>query len=262
MKSKHSLVKVFTLLVVTFLSAKIKAQDSILRADGTFAFGKVVSIGNNAISYKKSGMEDGPTYTEDLRNIAYVRYKNGEKEVYEDLAKTATRTDVTKIDNTRISSPTQGNPAIPGTSLPEVKTPQNPMLANGPVSPQYRIEHLDKKFKVNGEKVSQNAVDKLLKKSSNPTVVAMAKTAKLTKTFQKITKISAYPSTIAGGFSSIATFSRMYEQIQDSGASFNSCKDFGLSFLGTMALPITSKILKNRRDKLYDKAIDLYNVTN
>jgi hypothetical protein len=93
-------------------------------------------------------------------------------------------------------------------------------------------------------------------------VVTLAKSAKVMKGFQKAMKIVSFPSTIGGGVASISTFSRMYKQIEDNGASFNSCKDFGLSFLGTLTGPLTSKLLKKRTGKMYDKAIDLYNFRN
>lgn len=264
MKTKSTLLLFVVLFTITLIEFDLKAQDSIVRINGDFVYGKVSEVGTNAISYKKSGMEDGPVYTEELKNIAYIRYKNGQKEWYGKLNIPAKTTATTPINtnNTKLPGALAGSTTQPEIKTPETTMPENPMLKNGPVSNQYRIEYLDKKFKVNGEKMSSNAVDKLLSRSTNPQVVAFAKSAKLLKTFTKVSKITSYPSTIGGGVASIATFSRMYEQIQDGGASFASCKDFGLSFLGTMALPITSKFLKNRRDKLYDKAIDLYNIAN
>jgi hypothetical protein len=102
----------------------------------------------------------------------------------------------------------------------------------------------------------------LLAKSTNPKVQAIAQTAKLTKVFQKVVKLTSIPTTIGGGVTSIVTFTNVYKQIKDGGASVNSYVNAGLSFLGTLSLPIASRLLKNQRDKIYDRAIDLYNITN
>jgi hypothetical protein len=296
MKTKYSSFGAALFLVVTSASF-MHAQDTIQKVNGEFILGKVLEVGTSTVSYKKKGFEDGPTYSEELKTVANIRYKGVRRDDYKkaklvssttygiatataDAGKTPVPVDeklppMLSGSSTGPENGSQGgnngssktgsnngtNTSGP-TNPQNTNTQNNTTLANGPVSNQYRIEHLDKKFMVNGQKVSSKAVDKLLAGSSNPAVVTMAKSAKLMKNFQKAMKIVSIPSTISGGIASVSTFSRMYNQIQENGASFNSCKDFGLSFLGTLTGPITSKLMKKKRDKLYDKAIDLYNFRN
>ena len=280
MKTKRQILLTTVLFLASALCSSLFAQDTIQKVDGEVIYGKVIEVGTKSVSYKKTGAEDGPSYAIELKMIANIKYKNGTKEEYKKSKLVSTTTSATS--NSPKTAPSsvpseQKLPSVFGTETTTASTSStttdkdqsttkkaddNNPLKNGPVSNQYRIDHLDKKYLINNQKVSSKAVDKLLAKSTNPAVVAMAKTAKITKTFQKITKLTSYPSTIAGGIASIATFSNVYNQIQKGGASTQSYVNAGLSFLGTLTLPITSKILKSRRDKLYDKAIDLYNISN
>ncbi|MCE3259218.1 MAG: hypothetical protein K0S12_859, partial [Bacteroidetes bacterium] len=45
-------------------------------------------------------------------------------------------------------------------------------------------------------------------------------------------------------------------------ASSKTFLNMGLSLVGTLTFPVTSYFLKKKSDKMYDKIIDMYNVTN
>ncbi|MFL5766193.1 MAG: hypothetical protein ACJ77K_19780 [Bacteroidia bacterium] len=289
MKAPKVIVSVFVSFGLSAIYSSAFAQDTIQKLNGEYIFCKVLEIGTNSVSYKKKGFEDGPTYNEELKTVANIRYK-GHRDDYKKskvISTTTTNTASTTVSSNIPANPDQKLPPVlagsetnapkeagknpsgnngsnsQGPTTPSnTGTSQNPALQNGPVSNQYKIDHFDKKYLINGQKVSPKAVDKLLAQSSNPLVVTMAKSAKIMKKTQKAMKIISFPSTIAGGIASISSFSSMYDQINANGASFNSIKDFGLSFLGTLTGPITSKLLKKKTNKMYDKTIDLYNMQN
>lgn len=121
---------------------------------------------------------------------------------------------------------------------------------------------MNNKYTVNGQRVKRKDVDRLLAKSKNPGVQIAHKTAKTTRIVQKVIGLTSIGSTTTGGIMTVSTVFACFKEAQNGSVSAGSYVNAGLSFLGTLTLPITSKILKNRRDKLYDKTIDLYNVTN
>ena len=125
-----------------------------------------------------------------------------------------------------------------------------------------KIEFLNNKYTVNGQRVKRKDVDRLLAKSKNPGVQIAHKTAKTTRIVQKVIGLTSIGSTTTGGIMTVSTVFTCFKEAQNGSVSTGSYVNAGLSFLGTLTLPITSKILKNRRDKLYDKTIDLYNATN
>jgi hypothetical protein len=139
--------------------------------------------------------------------------------------------------------------------------PAIPAVPN-PAAPLNKIDHNGKKYTINGQKAGTHAVDKMLGSSRNPAVLTAYHTAKATKVIGKIVSITSYPSTAAGATASVVTFNTVYKEMKSGTATTSSYVNAGLSFLGTMALPITSKILKKKKAKLYDKVIDMYNVTN
>jgi hypothetical protein len=292
MKTQKPVIRFFFLFCL-ISNLKSFSQDTIQKVNGEYVFCKVMEIGTKTVSYKKQGMEDGPSFTEELKMVANIRYKSGHRDDYKhgkieppklNLPRnTAMKPSEEKLPSVLAGSQTSpgsnpadsgssdnpGNPGnanksgsqMPGNSSVPGST-ENTALKNGPLSNQYRIDHFDNKYLINNQKVSSKAVDKLLASSSNPMVVTMAKSAKILKKTQKAMKIVSFPSTIAGGFASIGTFTSMYNEIQKGPVSFNSCKDFGLSFLGTLTGPITSKLLKKKTGKMYDKTIALYNMQN
>jgi hypothetical protein len=227
---------------------RLKAQsDTILKTDGTRIACKVLEVGVNGVSYKRADMMDGPLFVAGKEEITYLRLSNGDKQVF------------TKKPSQPVNNGMDKNP---NSDITFNKPTENPKSKKdlGPISDEYKIIYDGKKYYVNGRRIGSRDADRLLSRSTNPAVKIPLKTAKLTKTFQKIMKITAYPSTISGGMASISTFRTVYIEAQNGGALMSSWVNAGLSFIGTMAFPVTAKILKKRQVKLYDKTIDLYNL--
>lgn len=231
-------------------------QDSIAKVGGDVIPVRIIEIGTNAISYTRTDFSSTSTLVIDKKDVRYIRLKNGEKEVFMQTVPVLPSASVPVGSTTTV--PVTGNG---DNNLRTVDNAGNAMK-QGPVSNQYRIDHLNNRYTVNGQKASAKDVDRLLVKSTNPAVRATAKTAKTIKIVQKITKFTSIATTTGGGITSVATISQFITAYQTHQLSAKYYVNAGTSLVGTMAFPITSKILKNRRDKLYDKAIDLYNMQN
>jgi hypothetical protein len=238
-----------------------KAQDTIVKITGEKVPAKVTEVGINDITYKRTGMEDGPSFIELKSNIAYVRFRDGQKQVY--ATPTASKEQL-------INQTTQQKTALDGAytkvtldtaSLKKPLTQQSNPYANN-ASVHNHIDLMNRRYTINGQKAGSRDVDRLLSKSKNPAVQLGFRTAKTTKTIQKIIGITSIPGTVAGGITSISTFATCFSEARHGSIQTGSYINAGISFLSTLTLPITSKILKNRRDKLYDKVIDIYNETN
>ncbi|MGZ3932032.1 MAG: hypothetical protein ACXVP0_11865 [Bacteroidia bacterium] len=241
------------------LSLQINAQDTIVKINGELIPAKITEVGTSTVTYKKMGFEDGPAFVMNKNEVLQIRYRSGRREEFAPAVNSATaaissQTMATGASTTNPMS--QNNPAT-GT---KDNAQQKPV--KGLISDKYKIETDGKKFFVNGQKIGQKDVDRLLSRSTNPAVVAAAKTAKITKIFQKITKITSFPTTISGGVACIGTFRTLILQATQPGpgAQPSSWVNAGLSFVGTLTFPVTAKLLKKQRVKLYDKAIDLYNI--
>ena len=64
------------------LSAFAHSQDIITQKDGTEIEAKVLEITDREIKYKKHSNVDGPTYTVVKEKVLFVKYVNGEKEMF------------------------------------------------------------------------------------------------------------------------------------------------------------------------------------
>jgi hypothetical protein len=158
-------------------------------------------------------------------------------------------------------APVLGNINIDNSKLHNKSVPNtNTVLKNGPVSDQHKIDEIDGKYFINGQRLGQHGLDKELRKSKNPLVLSSLKTARLVKISQKVIGITSYASAMAGGVTSIATISQFITAYQTGVLGPKYYFNAGVSLLGTVTLPITSKILKKQKDKLYGKTIDLYNM--
>lgn len=237
MRTPPSYLYAFMLISCVLSVTRLKAQDTIVKTNGDIIIAKILEVGTDAVSYKKLSFTDGPTFTDKKTDIAQIRFHNGQKQEF--------------IKAVNVQNPATVNmptsPAAPG----------NDYMKSGPVSDHYRIEVLNKKYMVNGQKISRREVDRIIGKSKNPAVQVALKTAKATKLAQKIVGLTSIGTTIGGGVTSVVTVINCFRSPAPS-----SYLNAGLSLVGTMALPITSKILKKKRDKLYDKVIDLYNAAN
>lgn len=251
----------FIVLACLLISTCMKAQDTIVKITGEIIPAKITEVGMTTLTYKKANFDDGPSFVINKTDVLQVRYRNGRRE---DFAKLP---DPNAISGNTLSPSNSSNPMNQNNSSSSASANQNQQNNQKPVKglpgDEYKIQTDGKKFFVNGQKIGQKDVDRLLSRSKNPAVVVAAKTAKITKVFQKITKITSFGTTAGGGAACISTFRTVYLEATQKGghgAQPSSWVNAGVSFVGTMAFPITAKILKKQRVKLYDKAIDLYNL--
>lgn len=243
-------VLLITIGVALGFSAKAQ-QDTLFKTNGEKIPCKVLEIGTNGVSYKKADNIDGPTFIDNKEDINFIRFRNGQKQ---EFIKQAGSNDSWKNNNN------PQNQGMNNNNNNNNGNADNGKSKKGPISDEYKIIYDGRAYYVNGQKIGRRDVDRLLGRSTNPAVKVPFKTAKATKIAQKIVGITSYPSTVAGGTASISTFRTVYIEAQNGGAQPSSWINAGISFLGTMSLPITSKILKKRRNKLYDKTIDIYNL--
>jgi len=240
-------MKKFLLLVVCLASFCMNSQDLILKTNGDTIMAKVMEVGINAVSYKKFNYPDGPVFVESKSDIRLIRYHNGDIQQFNQSAPIATRSDSLRKDSVASSqSSTQSTST-------QTTTPQEQKV---------KIEHIDNKYTINGQPAKLKEVDRQLGTSKNPAIIIPLKAAKAMGTAGKITKITSYPTTILGGATFLVKGIDLWNDIQRGRTTSKSYTNAILSLFTTISLPITNKILKNKSDKMHDKLIDMYNVTN
>lgn len=100
------------------------AQDLIVKTDASRVEAKVIEVSPDAVRYKRFSNPEGPTYVLPVAQIRYIRYANGEKEIYNEASAPATPG----------SPATPATPATPGTS----GTPGAPATPATPSAPAGR----------------------------------------------------------------------------------------------------------------------------
>lgn len=70
------------LLAVLFGVTTAAAQDLIVKRDSTKVEANVLEVSTEVVRYKKYSYPEGPTYIVPVRDIAYIRYANGDTERY------------------------------------------------------------------------------------------------------------------------------------------------------------------------------------
>lgn len=76
-------------IFLTLFTLNLFAQDTIVLRDATEIVAKVVNIGVSEITYKKWNNLDGPTYQLLRKDIFYIKYANGEKDVFTNMQEKA-----------------------------------------------------------------------------------------------------------------------------------------------------------------------------
>lgn len=79
-------------LLIILMSASVSglfAQDVIVLRDATEIEAKVITVGIDEISYKKWNFQDGPTYQLYKRDVFYIKYENGNKDVFNGVSDTS-----------------------------------------------------------------------------------------------------------------------------------------------------------------------------
>ncbi len=72
----------------------VKAQDMIVKKDGTIIKAKVTEVNEESVKYKKADNPDGPLYSISKENITAINYANGDVEKMEAAKKPKNEDDV------------------------------------------------------------------------------------------------------------------------------------------------------------------------
>ncbi len=232
-------------LACCILACYLNAQDLLLKTNGDTLIVKVVEVGTNAVSFKKFNYLDGPVFVENRENIFLIRFHNGDVQQFNTKAPVTVKSDTLRKNNTGANN---SNPTDNSSVKQEEK--------------KNKIERLENKYYINGNKANQKDVNRMLASAKNPAIPLALKGAKGMKTAQTILKITSYPTTIVGGPLSLLKVIDLWNDVQRGRTTSKSYTNAIFSVLPTMAFPITTKILKKKSDKMYDKIIDMYNTTN
>jgi hypothetical protein len=218
----------FLFLMLSGLSAgaQIRSKDQILTKKGNVIHGNVKNIRKDEIVYRKYFRR----HSVSVDKVLYVQDKEGQQIQINDI-RTA--------KNYKKYLPAGGS----STFKP------------------HTIERIGNSFRIDSSRiVGTGTLNSLIAESPNPVVKMNLKTAKLVRTFAILSKISAYPSSMGGAYASYSTIKTLSDQMKAGPVSFKSYANAGLSFLGTISLPITTGILKKVQKKMYDKTLVLYSM--
>lgn len=80
--------KILIFTIVLFMLNSLKAQDIIIKNDGSEIKSKVIEVTLNEVKYKRFDNIDGPTFTLIKTDIFKINYQNGTSEVYNQETKT------------------------------------------------------------------------------------------------------------------------------------------------------------------------------
>lgn len=69
--------RIITLIVFLCFAISVKAQDTLIMANGAYLPAKVIEVNTSEIKYKKADNPDGPTFVISKAEVSSIRYKNG-----------------------------------------------------------------------------------------------------------------------------------------------------------------------------------------
>ena len=76
-------MKKLIVFVLVLMPLMTKAQDVIVKKDGSTILSKVLEVNPSDIKYKKYSNQNGPTYTIDKSEVMSINYENGEKDTFD-----------------------------------------------------------------------------------------------------------------------------------------------------------------------------------
>lgn len=86
MKKRLSKMRKIKIIIALSLAAlNIAAQDIIVMRNGDEVEAKVTKVGTTEVEYHKWSNQDGPVYTVAKSDVFMVKYKNGEKDVFDNV---------------------------------------------------------------------------------------------------------------------------------------------------------------------------------
>lgn len=221
------------LLLLFSLSARLFAQDTIIKRNSELIIGKILEISDSEIKYKKFGFLDGPTYIELKTKVQMIRYANGMKETFEEL-KTEKPVVQASEDTDYYSKPSS---------------------TNGSTG---KIEPFRSKYKTQGKIINEKGMRQLLIETKDPKIISLVDQSKRAQRRQFIW-IAAIP---LAQISLIAAASaRPYDPItQTYGPRNNGVVALSaICFAGSVACPIIAINQKRKKKSTTAAAIKLYN---
>jgi hypothetical protein len=240
MRNLNTIQLLMTVFLIAIASSA-RAQDRIITVTGSTLHGHVKKVGKDEITFRKYFKK----YKIPAKKVLYVEYENGK------------RTQVNDITLARhyknFSMLAYNSPGFKTDSIKKL----NPTVQ---FKPHY-IERIGNNFRLDTNQIiNTRELNNILSQSPNPLVAMNLKAAKTMRTFCTLSKISSYPGSAGGAFATFKTCQTMLDQLKQGPAPFKTYLGVGLSFVGTLTLPITSAILKNIQRKLYDKTLLTYSM--
>lgn len=83
-------MKKLIILFFVFLKHDVFSQDTLRLKNGTLKAVKVIEISSNEVKYKRFDNPDGPFYVNNKNEIAYVKYANGQIDVFNEVSDSVT----------------------------------------------------------------------------------------------------------------------------------------------------------------------------
>lgn len=232
---------ILTVLTIAFSTAK--AQDVIVTTSGKAIKAHVKKANSDYVVYTKLVFDRRKIKT---GKVLYIQYGDGTKKVFRDISMAKhykNYSALAKSSSTPIKADTLATKT--GANTPQVHT--------------YYIERLGSNFRLDSNQiVGIGKINDIMSQSVNPAVIAELKLAKTMRMLTTIATLASIPGSASGSFASFVTFKNLFNELKAGNASAKSYIGAGLSFTATLALPITSGILKHKRNKLYDKTITMY----
>ena len=75
-------MKKVIIIALSLATLNVAAQDIIVMRNGDEVEAKVTKVGTTEVEYHKWSNQDGPVYTVAKSDVFMVKYKNGEKDVF------------------------------------------------------------------------------------------------------------------------------------------------------------------------------------
>lgn len=105
---------IYCLLGMLLCTSNIYSQDILIKKNGDEVEVRVISISNDEIEYKKWSNQDGPSYIIPKGEVFMIKYKNGEKDVFNTKNSASTSNQQTlNADNQRLKAhPSHDNASL------------------------------------------------------------------------------------------------------------------------------------------------------
>lgn len=217
-----------------------RAQDTIFKINGDKIPSKVIQLDSINVVYKKQAMLDGPLFIDKLTEVERIRFADGKEQIFEQK--------------------TTGQPKT--NTVNSVKQNVANNLSQYDPDNHFIVHTKKKRYTIDNEPSKLKDVNRLLERSQRPEVKLALKGAKTVRVVEKIISFTSIGASSTGSIASIGLINNAAKKFRAGSIKPVDWWGMGLSLFGTMAFPITSKILKNYESKLYDKVIDVYNAKN